>query len=510
MTYPSGRGVNFNYASGGGFGNSRFASVSDQTTGATLANSIGYDAAGDIVSRTLGNGVAEALTYNNRLQETSINSTLSGTTLMNLSYNYGTSGTNTNRVLSRTDSVQPEHSANYTYDSLYRLSQSVAPDSSWGISWSFDAWSNRLTQTPTGVATSKIGSQTLGYSNNRNNSFSYDAAGNQLNDGSHNYTFNAENQMTQVDGGAATYAYDGDGRRMKKTYNGETTYTFCSPEGTIISEFTTSNAIASATSATSSDNVFYHAADKLGSAVLVITSNGSVIENNRTLPYEEQWLIDTASTNDKKFTSYFRDMESGLDYAFHRHYGNAMGRFASVDSADGDFSKPVGLNRYDYLRLDPLNDIDPTGLEGCKDQPHPASPSDQVEIFGILVGARTLIVYHPLSDKWNPAATDAALRKAGLIPNYQAATDGSVSGASNPYGTPSITPPNPTSPSITSEARFSRQDCAECIAAVALATGACEGIVIWACSFSGPFYPECVAAGTATCGALAGGVKGLS
>src|SRR5439155_178082 len=112
----------------------------------------------------------------------------------------------------------------------------VAPDSSWGISWTFDVWGNRLTQTPTGVATSKIGTQTIGYTNNRNNANMYDAAGNQTYDGLHNYTFNAENQITSMDAGTATYAYDADGKRMKKVTAIETTYTFYGPSG-IISEF---------------------------------------------------------------------------------------------------------------------------------------------------------------------------------------------------------------------------------------------------------------------------------
>jgi hypothetical protein len=122
-----------------------------------------------------------------------------------------------------------------------------------------------------------------------------------------------------MDGGAAaTYAYDGEGRRMKKVTSTETTYTFYGPGG-IISEFTTSNAIATATAASSTDKCFYHTSDKLGSAVLVMNSSGVVIENNRTLPYGEAWLTDaTPSTNDKKFTSYQRDAESGLDYAMNR------------------------------------------------------------------------------------------------------------------------------------------------------------------------------------------------
>jgi hypothetical protein len=169
--------ADFNYATGGGRCNSRLAAGVDQTTGTTLASSISFNAAGEITSRTLGNGVIESFGFNNRLQETSITATLTGTTLMNFTYNYGTSTTNTGRVLSRTDSIQPEHSANYTYDSLYRLSQAVASDSSWGISWTFDAFGNRLTQMPTADATSRVGTQTFGYSNNRNTSFSYDAVG---------------------------------------------------------------------------------------------------------------------------------------------------------------------------------------------------------------------------------------------------------------------------------------------------------------------------------------------
>src|SRR6266516_530376 len=75
MTYPSGRVVNFNYATGGGCCNSRLASVIDQTTGTTLANSISFNAAGEITNRTLGNGVIETLAFNNRLQETGITAT---------------------------------------------------------------------------------------------------------------------------------------------------------------------------------------------------------------------------------------------------------------------------------------------------------------------------------------------------------------------------------------------------------------------------------------------------
>jgi RHS repeat-associated protein len=215
-----------------------------------------------------------------------------------------------------------------------------------------------------------IGTQTVGYTNNRNNANTYDAAGNQTGDGLHTYVFNALNQMTSMDGGAATYVYDGEGRRMEKVTSSETTYTFYGPGG-IISEFTTSNAIASATGAANSDKCFYHTSDKLGSAVLVMNSAGVVIENNRTLPYGEAWLTTDngpASTNDKKFTNYQRDQESGLDYAGNRYYASTNGRFASVDAGKMFLTHPTTLNRYLYTWDDPINKIDPSGLDAeCVD-----------------------------------------------------------------------------------------------------------------------------------------------
>ena len=154
---------------------------------------------------------------------------------------------------------------------------------------------------------------------------------------------------------------------MKKVTSTETTYTFYGPGG-IISEFTTSNAIATATAASSTDKCFYHTSDKLGSAVLVMNSNGVVIENNRTLPYGEAWLaadFAASSTNDKKFTTYQRDAESGLDYAMNRYDSSANGRFTSPDKGKALLYTPMTLNRYLYSTDDPVNGNDPDGNFTC-------------------------------------------------------------------------------------------------------------------------------------------------
>jgi hypothetical protein len=44
--------------------------------------------------------------------------------------------------------------------------------------------------------------------------FTYDGAGNTLNDGSYNYIWDAESQLASAAG--VNYSYDGDGRRVAK------------------------------------------------------------------------------------------------------------------------------------------------------------------------------------------------------------------------------------------------------------------------------------------------------
>src|SRR5438034_8095339 len=86
MTYPSGRMVNFNYATGGGCCNSRLASVVDQTTGTTIANGMTFNAAGELLTRTLNPGtnpLAETFGYNSRMQVNQIRAAQGSIDLMN-------------------------------------------------------------------------------------------------------------------------------------------------------------------------------------------------------------------------------------------------------------------------------------------------------------------------------------------------------------------------------------------------------------------------------------------
>ena len=53
---------------------------------------------------------------------------------------------------------------------------------------------------------------------------------------------------------------------------------------------------------------------------------------------------------------------TGLDYADQRFYASTYGRFNSPDRKGGKLGSPSSLNRYSYVKGDPINSNDPRGL----------------------------------------------------------------------------------------------------------------------------------------------------
>ena len=87
--------------------------------------------------------------------------------------------------------------------------------------------------------------------------------------------------------------------------------------------------------------------------------------NGKYFPYGQE--RPSATTDGKeKFATYFRDSETGLDYADQRYHQPGMGRFMRPDSYGGSAKAkaPGSWNRYAYVGGDPVNTIDPTGQEG--------------------------------------------------------------------------------------------------------------------------------------------------
>ena len=271
----------------------------------------------------------------------------------------------------------------FTYDSLNRLSSMSSPgDTSgcYGLNWTYDPWGNRKTQTTTPGTGGNCPNFSASFSQNTNrmDDYSYDVAGNLLNDGTHSYTYDAENHLIKVDGGAtATYAYDANGRRVE-TINSEGTFEkIYDLSGNVIADWNATGQMQGGwdvgyvylfgrlAAVYEGDTTYFVGTDHLGSARALANPTGTIVDALNLLPFGEQLQGDTYTTH--KFTGYERDTETGLDNAQARYYGSSMGRFMSPDPSGigaADRSSPQGLNLYSYVQNNPLILTDPSGL-GC-------------------------------------------------------------------------------------------------------------------------------------------------
>jgi RHS repeat-associated protein len=104
----------------------------------------------------------------------------------------------------------------------------------------------------------------------------------------------------------------------------------------------------------------YFLSDRVSTRV-VLDMAGNVVGRRGHLPFGEQ--IGTNGEQDKHhFTSYERDSENATDYAVNRQYATGIAKFMRVDPMTGSPSSPQSLNRYTYVRNDPILKLDPLGL----------------------------------------------------------------------------------------------------------------------------------------------------
>ncbi len=220
-----------------------------------------------------------------------------------------------------------------------------------------------------------------------NTGISYDPVGNNTADGSYSYTYDAENRIVSasgMSGGPYCYTYDGNGTRVAKAHGASCTSAppidvlyWRSLSGDTLAETDSSGSTSNASyheyiifggrriarSDVSTGNIFFLFADHLGSTRAMTQANGTVCFLSEYYPYGLELNTTSSCTTNYKFTGYERDAETGIDYAFARYYNPRLGRFMSGDPLSGDISDPQTLNRYTYSRNNPINLMDPSGLD---------------------------------------------------------------------------------------------------------------------------------------------------
>jgi RHS repeat-associated protein len=189
--------------------------------------------------------------------------------------------------------------------------------------------------------------------------FSYDAGGNVTGDGAGTYAYDAENRIVSVSGPVSeSYGYDAGNRRVKKEAGGVVTH-YIWEGGQVIAEYERGG------SATPATGTRYYHQDRLSTRIIA-DSAGAVVGTTDQLPFGEEAGV-SGEEEKHKFTTYERD-NTGLHYAVNRHYDPQRGRFNQVDPLGlgaSSLTDPQSLNLYNYVRNDPVNAVDPTGLIFC-------------------------------------------------------------------------------------------------------------------------------------------------
>jgi len=270
--------------------------------------------------------------------------------------------------------------------------------------------------------------------------YAYDTGGNLVQNGSINYTYDAENRLVWSSNGYE-YLYDGDGDRVIKCTAG--TYSTSCPSGstgTLYWRYTEAIAESSLSGSNSEEYVFfngkrvarhdvstnavhYYFSDHLGSHAIVENATGSACEQDIDYyPYggQEHDYCTTPVAQNYKFTGKERDAESGLDNFGARYFASGMGRFMTPDWSAraiavpyAVYGDPQSLNLYGYVRNDPVSGVDPDG-HGYGDPPSRYS--------GQPGAASAADLMNEVAPEGAPSESDLILASLGFNPQQKQPT----------------------------------------------------------------------------------------
>jgi len=313
-----------------------------------------YGVAGEVLS--LSGNLNETRTYNAQFQLTRI----TVPSVLDIQYVYPATNNN-GKISSQTDVLSGEQ-ITYTYDALNRLASAVTSDNSsvtqWGQSYTFDGFGNLTDQN---VIKGSAPTMHVVYnaSTNRQTTDTADLNGN-IGSG---YSYDIENRLLKAGTGMPQYGYDAGNKRIAR----DTEFTFWAGNQKW-ETYTTAVGGSSVTFTLTGVNVYFggrllaKGATHAGATSVAQDRLGSM--NGKFYPFGQE--RPSATTNDKeKFTGYFRDSATGLDYADQRYEQPGQGRFMTPDPFGGSarLAGPGSWNRYAYTRGDPVNRRDPSGLD---------------------------------------------------------------------------------------------------------------------------------------------------
>jgi RHS repeat-associated protein len=363
LTTPSGQSIVYGYNA-----NHQITSITVNST--PLLSAAAYEPLGPVNGWTWGNGTNEIRAYNTDGNISQLSALESNTYAYDDALRIGGVTNSSNAALSWT----------YGYDGLDRLTSAQATATTQGFT--YDANSNRLTETGT-----VSGSYTPWTTSNRLNSvtgspvytYTYDAAGDTLTDGTHTFTYyhNGRLKTAKVGTATKTYVYNALGQRIKKSGGtGGITLMVYDETGHLLGEYSSTGALVQETvwlgdvpvatirPSGSTVAVYYVHADHLNTPRMVTRSTDNKIvwrwdtdPFGSATPNQNPQGLGTFVYN-LRFPGQYYDTETGLSYNYFRDYDPQVGRYVESDP----LGLTGGVNTYAYVRGNPISHVDLFGL----------------------------------------------------------------------------------------------------------------------------------------------------
>jgi RHS repeat-associated protein len=133
------------------------------------------------------------------------------------------------------------------------------------------------------------------------------------------------------------------------------------------------------------NGVFYLLGDHLGStSVTANGTTGALVSELRYKPWGETRYSSGTTPTSKHFTGQIEDAGIGLYFYGSRFYDPAVGRFTQADTIVPGAGNPQNLNRYAYVRNNPIRYTDPFGHTPCAGK----NADDGPKCFGKTISER--------------------------------------------------------------------------------------------------------------------------
>jgi RHS repeat-associated protein len=375
-------------------GAGRPLSAKDVADSINYATGALYAPPGPVTTMVNGGVVTVNNSYNSRVQPVVLSAATTGQTVLSLSYNFHAGNFDNGNIYQIANNRDTTRTQSFTYDNVNRLAQASSSGNKWGEAFTADPWGNMWQRSPVAGKTNYESLDAPANLQNQLTGFTYDVAGNMIQNGSATYTYDGENRLTATAGW--TYVYDGDGVRVKKS-NGSTGTLYWTGTGSVAisesnlagtdeEEYVFFGAERVARRDVASNAVHYYFSDHLGSASIVTNAGGTIENESDYYPYGGEMVISATVPQNYKFTGKERDAESGLDDFGARFHASALGRFMTPDwdakpitVPYAKFGDPQTLNLYSYVENDPVNRADADGhqdgLRNATTAGNPGAPS---------------------------------------------------------------------------------------------------------------------------------------